>query len=147
MERRDEPEHRHPWRRVAHPVRFGHLEGGRLGAWDPETGTIWIAHGLTQAERRSTLAHEQIHAERADEACASPWHEAKVERLVEREAARRLISLDALVLEMLWTQNLHDLAEALWVDETTLQARLDGLTTQEHGELERRLFDAERWIA
>lgn len=137
----------HPWRELQHSVKFFDCRDGRLGAWDPDTGTIWIARGLKQAERRCTLTHESIHAERGDEPGATAWHDRKQERAVEIETARRLIPLHSLTGAMLWTDDLHELAEHLWVDVDVLRDRLDNLTDDENEHIEARLYAAERWIA
>lgn len=59
--------------------------------------------------------------------------------MVEQIAARRLVSLDALVDAVRWcgTESLAELAEHLWVDVTAVRARLTALT-----ELERRVVEA-----
>ena len=104
------------------------LPGGALGCTDGRN--IYIVNGLTMAERRSVLTHELIHLERGEYA----HQNACVERLVDQEAARRLIPFENL-LEVDWTQPLASIAESLWVDETTLKARLHTL----HPEQMRRL--------
>jgi Zn-dependent peptidase ImmA (M78 family) len=118
-----------------------------MGAWDPDTGTIWIAHGLSQAERRSTVTHESVHAERGDEACCTEWHESKQERLVNEAAARRLIPTAKLVDALLWTLDESELAEDLWVDLDTVRTRLATLTAAEKADIDLRLRAAERNIA
>lgn len=135
----------HIWRSIASgvEVRLAHL-GERFGCYDPDTGVIWIGHGLTQAERRSTLAHELIHAERGDEPCVSGWHEDKQERLVSELAARQLITLDKLAEALAWSQDETELAEELWVDVDTVQARLAHLTECEKDQIESRLWAEER---
>lgn len=59
--------------------------------------------------------------------------------MVEQIAARRLVSLDALIDAVRWcgTESLSELAEHLWVDVTAVRARLAALT-----ELERRVVAA-----
>ncbi len=59
--------------------------------------------------------------------------------MVEGIAARRLVSLDALVDAVRWcgTESLSELAEVLWVDVTAVRARLAALTA-----LERRVVAA-----
>lgn len=116
------------------------------GRYYHEHRTIALASDLTQAQRRSTLAHELVHAERGDVACCSGWHEGKQERRVERTAARRLISVDALVDALLWADDERELAEVLWVDVDTVRARLDGLTAVEKQTIEQRLWAAERLL-
>ena len=95
-------------------------------------------------ERRSTLAHELIHAERGDESCCSSWHEGKQERAVDELAARALISLDRLAEALRWSLDEHELAEDLWVDVATVRTRLDRLSPTEKDYIEGRLWAAER---
>lgn len=118
---------------------------GVSGWWDPDRRTIWVDPGLSQAERRSTIAHELVHAERGDESCAavSDWHEQKQERAVDQEAARRLITLEQLVDALLWTRDLGELAEELWVDVETLRTRLAHLHPAEKHYVRRRLAAVE----
>ena len=120
-------------------MKFGHLEDGCLGAWDPETGTIWLAHGLTQTERRSTLAHEMVHAERGDEPCGYELADHKQERSVDRIASRRLIQLEHLAEALAWAQDEWEVAEALWVDVDTVRTRIEHLTEDERDHIERRI--------
>lgn len=139
----------HPWRHLrdrAVDVRFADLRPHRLGCWDPDTQVIWLDRSLGQVGRRCTLAHELVHAERNDEACGTEWHEEKQERLVDREAARRLISLDALVDALLWTLDDAELADELWVDLDTLRTRRDALSTIERAYIAQRLTAGGRWI-
>lgn len=134
----------HPWRDAGHlDVRWANLEQ-RLGAYDPDSRVIWLSHGLTQAERRSTLTHELIHAERGDEPCCTSWHDDKQERLVDGMAARRLIPLEQLVLALRWSQDERELAEELWVDVATVRARLEGLMPAETDWIESHLWADER---
>lgn len=135
----------HPWRdldRLDVDVRFAHLEAGELGCFDPDTRTIWLAVGLTQAERRSTLAHELVHVERDHEPCVTPWHERHQERAVELEAARRLIDLDALMDAMAYCLSLEEAAEELHVDADLLRIRISMLDVEDQ-EIIRRRFAAE----
>lgn len=133
----------HPWRRAGHlEIRLANLD--QMGAYDPDTGVIWLSVGLTQAERRSTLAHELIHAERGDEPCCSDWHDGKQERHVDELAARQLIRLDRLADALRWSVDEHELAEELWVDAATVRTRLDRLLPGEKDYIESRLWAEER---
>lgn len=102
--------------------------------WDSQT--ITLRPGLTQAQRRSTLAHELVHVERGT---FPDIAEAKEEAAVSREAARRLIPWDRLQEACKWTQNVHELADELWVDEQTVRARLLYLHPSERAQLTRIL--------
>ena len=99
-------------------------------------------HHLLQAERRCTIAHELIHLERGP-APDDPWLRAREERAVEAEAARRLITLDALADALAWSDRPVEVAEELWVDVQTLDVRVDGLNPAERAELDTRLTDDE----
>ena len=110
------------------------IDAGDALAYTDGSENIWILDGLTVAERRCTLTHELIHLERGDTGHQSD----KVERLVEREAARRLIPLDNL-LEVDWAQPLEKIADDLWVDEATLEVRLATLSEPERSRLHDRL--------
>lgn len=102
------------------------------GRWYERLQTLLTRRGLTQAERRCTVAHELIHAERGDTMC--DWR-------VHRDAARLLIDMHDLgeALAMYGEQDPTSVAEELWVDEDTLRARLDHLHPSERGYLRRRL--------
>jgi hypothetical protein len=140
----------HPWRTAAAlglDVYVQRLPDDAMGWWDPDGATVYIDSRCTQAERRSTLAHELVHAERGDEPCATGWHEHKQERAVDAEAARRLIPLGDLVDALLWSRDEHELAWELWVDVAMVRARLQSLTPNEVQDIEERLEAAERGAA
>jgi len=98
---------------------------------------ISLRHGLTDAEGRSTLAHELVHAERGDVGLSEAALNARQELLVEREAARRLISLQELADAVRWTCHPGEVADLLRVDLGTLRARLECLTDDERLALDR----------
>ena len=82
---------------------------------------------LLQVERRCTLAHELVHLEAGEgRACT-----ASREREVNRVAAARLISLEALVAASRWARDPAELAEELWVTRSMLEARCETLTAAE----------------
>ena len=58
-----------------------------LGAWEAETGTIYIREGLLSPERECVLAHELEHAIRGDAGPQSP----EVEAWIDEDVARRFI--------------------------------------------------------
>jgi hypothetical protein len=101
------------------------------GCYDAHSDTIWVDDRLTPAERRCTLTHEHIHAERGDTALADRVLEAKQERAVHQEAARRLVSVDDLAEALKWAVDAREIAACLDVDLPTLQARLDLLNEYE----------------
>lgn len=106
---------------------------------------IWLARGLTQAERRCTLTHELVHRERGP-VPGDPVAAAREEQLVDEIAARRLITTPALVDALRWTRDPHQLAEHLWVDDPTLNTRMTTLDPLEVAELEHHLEDQWLWI-
>jgi hypothetical protein len=117
-------------------VRTAPLPRGLMGLWDEATRTLWLDTGLTSTERRCTVVHELVHAERGDVPCDDAVLDARQERWVEREAARRLVPLSALIEALRWTTRADELAEVLDVDAQTLAARVAGLS---HVERERVL--------
>src|SRR6478735_535230 len=94
-------------------VRTAPLGDGRMGLWDERTRTIWLDAGLSSAERRCTLVHELVHAERGDVPCGHPLLDRRQERRVEREAARRLVALEALADAVRWSRDEHEVAALL----------------------------------
>lgn len=121
----------HPWRDARErklDITFGGAHGhrGRHAA----DGSVALHPTMTQAERRSTIAHELIHDERKvyprDVVLA-----AREERTVETIAARRLIDLDDLVDVLRWTRHAEEAAEELWVDAPMLLALIRSLTDDE----------------
>ena len=104
---------------------------------------IWLCRRLDQVRRRCTLTHEIVHLERGP-VPTDPVGHAREERLVEQLAARRLITIDALADGLAWTRDLHQLAEHLWVDVPTLQARMGSLDPIEVAQLEHELDG--QWI-
>lgn len=127
----------HPWRGLralaGWTLEFAPLPEGQTGETCYESRTITLTTGMTQAERRSTIAHEVIHAERPEflESLRD-----KEERWVAEEAARRLIRFDHLIDALRWARNLHELAEELWVDEDTVRVRLAYLHPSERTKID-----------
>lgn len=67
-----------------------------------------------------------------------PRHKALEERAVQREASRRLITINALIDALRWSRDEYELAEELWTDVDTVRTRLANLSAAE-----RRFIDAE----
>lgn len=136
--------HYHPWRHLRRLVdwtlHWSDLPEGILGLTDFERRTITLTTGLTQVERRSTIAHELVHAERGPVLDVYwPREEATVNRLV----ARRLLPDIRQVGEALaWACDLDEAADELWVDVATLTTRLEALHPAERHYLRRRLAEA-----
>ena len=64
------------------------------------------------------------------------------ERDVDRQAAARLIGLEALIAALLWTHNPYELAEELHADADTLHVRLAHLTPAERATIVTSLTEA-----
>lgn len=58
-----------------------------LGAWEADTGTVYIREGLPSPERECVLAHELEHAIRGDVGPQSP----EIEVWIDIEVARRFV--------------------------------------------------------
>ena len=132
----------HPWRRFSEltewTLRWAELPPGVMGTTCHVTRTVTLALGMSQAERRCTIAHETEHIERGP----VPTHEVRGEELlIDRKVARLLIpSLPDLVDALAWAGgHLETAADALWVDDYLLQVRLGGLTAPERAYADRRL--------
>ena len=132
----------HPWRRfrveAQWALRVAHLPRGRMGYVDLRAHAVVIDRTLLQVERRCTIAHELVHIERGP-VPADPWLGLREERAVEREAAKRLIGLDALADALAWSAWPDEVADELWVDVQTLNARVAGLSRSERAWLSQRL--------
>jgi hypothetical protein len=89
---------------------------------------------LNARERRSTAAHEVAHVERGP---VTGYHTPREERACNKIAAARLISLDALIDAVKWTDSLEELAELLDVDFGMLTVRLRMLTAEEGARFDR----------
>lgn len=129
----------HPWQRLrdlAHVRLEWQDVDDQMGCADPETSIVTITDGMTQAERRSTLTHELIHLERGT--AVEARHQAIEDRYVQRESARRLITIEDLIDALRWSRDEHELAEELWTDVDTVRIRLASLSPAE-----RRFIDAE----
>lgn len=135
----------HPWQHLAHlthlTVRWSRDDAeldGALGWFYVDTDEIVLDARQTQAERRSTLTHELVHAERGDGPCGSVVLDARQELVVSRAAARRLIPLRALGEALVWSRDPDEVADELWVDVETLRVRMAHLHPAERAYLIRR---------
>lgn len=136
----------HPWRHLAGlahiNLRWSHDDqelDGALGWFYLDQAEIVMDGRQTQAQRRSTLAHELVHVERGDQPMGCDILDARQESLVAREAARRLIGIRHLGEALAWAHDLAEAADELWVDEPTLRTRLEHLHPAERAYLRRRL--------
>lgn len=102
--------------------------------------TIIMSPALLQAERRSALAHELEHMERGP----FPRHlTAREEEACSAGAARKLISVRDLGEALAWSRDPAEVAEELWVDIHTVEARMRHLHPSEVHYLRRRLAHLE----
>lgn len=128
----------HPWRTLRELPEITLLwhDGGKRGYYSHHRQTISLRRGMTQAQRRTTLRHELQHHfnGRALRALI-----AREEIACEEGAARDLIDIRKLGETLAWTQNLHDVAEDLWVDEELVCVRLRHLHPAERAYLRERL--------
>ena len=109
-----------------------------MGRTCHRTRTVTLALGMSQAERRCTIAHETEHIERGP---VPPQQAPREELAIDRTVARLLIpSVRQLVDAMTWADgHLETAADALWVDDYLLAVRLSSLTGGERGCVDRRL--------
>ena len=133
----------HPWRAFRAladwTLKWAHLPDGIWGETCWESKTVTIAHGLNEAERRCTIAHETQHVLRGP----VPEHMgAREEVHVDRNAARLLMPDIEVVGETLaWALSLEEAADDLWVDPEMLAVRLRSLHPAERAYLRERLAE------
>ncbi len=130
----------HPWRQFRSLTAWTLLwtppaSGARAECHWP-TQTVTIHPDLLQAERRSVIAHELEHIERGP---FPRWARAREEAAVNAASARKLIGIHALAEALAWSLDPHEVADELWVDVPTLEARLEHLHPSERHYLRRRL--------
>lgn len=125
-------------------VVYQRLPGDITGLYDRLHNVIIIDPRCDPATRRSTEEHERVHAERGDTACDDEWFEAKQELAVEREAARRLVSVPDLIDGIRWCHDDRELAEWLEVDLDMLHTRFGMLTPDEVAWIEGEIDAMER---
>lgn len=109
-----------------------------MGRVDFATARITLHPLLLQVERRSTLTHELVHLDRGPLPARSTHRDhVREEAAVDEVASRLLVHVDELVDAVAWTDDLHELADELWVDLRMLLARLERLAPHERVLLER----------
>lgn len=119
-------------------LRWARLPGDLLGVTDFRTRCVTLDSRLLQAERRCTVAHEIEHI-RLGPVPSDPVLAARQETAIDRTVARKLIGIVDLGDTLAWTNDLSEAAQELWVDESTLAARLRHLHPAEAHFLRRRL--------
>jgi hypothetical protein len=109
--------------------------GDKPAWWCPVSDHIMLRPDLNRIERRSHLAHELAHR---DLGHGVHPHDADAERTIAREerhadelAARRLVTLDALITALCWSDEASEIAEALGVTPHLLDVRVESMY---HGE-------------
>lgn len=130
----------------AHTIELPH--GG--GWWLPDVLGIVLDRRMTRVERRCALAHELRHVDHGDEQVAhvgpdGPRLARRQEARADREAARRLISIDDLSAALV--AHPHDgaaAAEQLDVTEKVLRNRLVNLSAGEEQQLRSTLGRTEQ---
>ena len=130
----------HPWRvlgrRPDWTLVWALLPAEILGVTCWATRTITLDRRLSQAERRTTLAHELVHVERGP---AVRGHVGWDERQVEMETARRLIGIRELGEALAWSRDPWEVADELWTTPALVRVRLEHLHPAERHYLRRRL--------
>lgn len=125
----------HPWRALRAlgervTLYWADLPDDILGLTDGSS-IIWMDPQQRQAKRRCTLTHELVHIELGHAAgCGSHG-----ERHVDRLTSQRLITMAHLLDALVWTHDLDEVAEELWVDRATLDARIACLTDEERRQI------------
>jgi hypothetical protein len=117
----------HPWRRFSRltdwTLLWAQLPVGVLALTCHRTRTVTLTLGLSQAERRCTIAHETEHILRGPVA----GHEARREELAIEQHVAGLLLPDAREVAAAVAGTGGDLeaaADELWVDDYVLQTRL-----------------------
>ncbi|MBZ4496954.1 MULTISPECIES: ImmA/IrrE family metallo-endopeptidase [Dermacoccus] len=124
-----------PWRTLREQHSEWHVHfvpallGEALGITRWGDRTIWLAHDLTQVQRRCVLEHERQHILRGPAGQGDDE-----ERAVEMATARELVTLDDLVDAARWSTDLRQIADHCWVTLDVLMCRL------------RHLHPAERFV-
>ncbi len=103
-------------------------DGGPMGKCRHSTQEVSLRRGLTQAERRATLAHELEHLAKGP---AIVGFTDQDELDVRQRAARWLIPFHRLADALVWAGDDYELADELWVDVHTVRTRLETLTAKE----------------
>lgn len=135
----------HPWRTFRNLVdwtlHWADLPEGLLGYTNFATKTVVLTTGMTQAERRCTIAHETEHIRRGLAGGCGGAEEIAIDRNVARQL---LPDFEKVVDAMAWHHfNVELAAEELWVDVPILEMRLACLHPTETHLLRRRRLELE----
>jgi hypothetical protein len=135
----------HPWRRFGEltdwSLRWAELPPGVMGLTCHRTRTVTLALGMSQAERRCTIAHETQHIVRGPVPAGVAHVE---ERAIDRLVATLLVPDTLQVADALARAGgqLEAAADELWVDDYLLEVRLGSLTDAQRALVARRVSDA-----
>lgn len=132
----------HPWRTLSQLDDVvvcwrSSLPGTKHAATDGQN-IIWMAKNLLQVERRCALQHELVHIE-LGHTC---HQDNRIESLVRRITAQRLIPSQMLFGAWKAALSVEEWADALWVTPPVLEDRLDGLTADEEHTAQQLIEDA-----
>lgn len=111
--------------------------------WLPEEDAVVVDDRLDAAGQRCAVAHELEHVVAGDVPLPHRWFSTKQERQADRRADPKLVHLDDLVDQLLWSRHELELAEGLQVTPEVLRRRLDALSEEEHRYVEDRVWMAE----
>ena len=120
-------------------VEVGVLPPGLYGLTDFPRRCSTVAPDLHPWQHRATLVHENIHAV---DGPVPRWLEAREERRVHRETARRMIPLGELVHVLQTTTDARVAAAMLEVPVALVWARLQGLHPSERHAVRRAIESA-----
>lgn len=123
----------HPWR-LLRSLPHVTLEWVRMVGRVGETNGVDLIRlhpDQLQVERRVAITHELVHLERGHTSGCNT----RVEAGVRAETARRLVTIDALLDALAWTQDWDEAADHLWVTVEVLRDRIDHLTPAERDAL------------
>ena len=122
---------------------------GVAGLWFPDLKAIALDKRLDRSGRRCALAHELVHVDHGDVQVAhigpdGPRLARRQEARADREAARRLIHVDALALALAtYPYDLAAVAEELEVTIAVVACRIENLHPAEQGYLRTRMGSSE----
>lgn len=114
------------------------LCGGK-SAYYADLDVIAMREGLTQVQRRCSLAHELAHLRRQDRPTGNGHYDLRQEAAADLWAARYLIDVRALGEALAWSRHAAEIAEELWVTQHLLRVRLENTPPSERHYLRRRL--------
>jgi hypothetical protein len=134
----------HPWRRFGEltdwSLHWAELPQGVMGLTCHHTRTVTLALGMSQAERRCTIAHETQHIVRGP---VAPHVSGPEELAIDRSVAKLLMPSLGRVTDAMARAggDLETAADELWVDDYLLQVRLGSLTGRQRSGVDRRLAE------